>query len=165
MRWSAGRQLASALAAAKKARCSIVVAKLDRLSRDVAFIAGLMASRVPFIAAELGADADPFMLHLYAALAEKERRMISARTKDALQAAKARGVKLGRHGAEQLSVQNKAAALERARHLAPLFADMKVRGLSSRAIALELTTLGVATPSGGRWHPQTVMRALHRAQL
>ena len=69
-------QLASALATAKRARCSIVVAKLDRLSRDVAFIAGLMASRVPFIAAELGCDADPFMLHLYAALAEKERRMI-----------------------------------------------------------------------------------------
>ena len=120
-------QLAAALAAAKKARCSIIVAKLDRLSRDVAFIAGLMASRVPFIAAELGADADPFMLHLYAALAEKERRMISARTKDALQAAKARGVKLGRHGAEHLSVQNKAAALERAMSLAPLLADMKLR--------------------------------------
>ena len=85
-------RLGAALAAAKRARCSIVVAKLDRLSRDVAFISGLMASRVPFIAAELGADADPFMLHLYAALAEKERRMISARTKDALRAAKARGV-------------------------------------------------------------------------
>ena len=143
-------QLAAALAAAKKARCFIVVAKLDRLSRDVAFIAGLMATRVPFIAADLGADADPFMLHLYAALAEKERRMISARTKDALQAAKARGVKLGRYGAEHLSVQNKAAALERAKSLAPLLANMKVRGLSSRAISAELTTLGVATPSGGR---------------
>ena len=142
-----------------------VAAKLDRLSRDVAFIAGLMASRVPFIAAELGADADPFMLHLYAALAEKERRMISARTKDALQAAKARGVKLGRYGAEHLSVLNKANAQERARSLAPLLADMKVRGLSSRAIALELTTLDIATPSGGRWHPQTVMRALSRADL
>ena len=89
--------------------------------------------------------------------------MISARTKDALQAAKARGVKLGRYGAEQLSVLNKANAQERARGLAPLLADMKVRGLSSRAIALELTTLGVVTPSGGRWHPQTVLRALDRA--
>lgn len=158
-------QLAAALAAAKRTRCSIVVAKLDRLSRDVAFIAGLMAQKVPFIAAELGADADPFMLHLYAALAEKERRMISARTKDALQAAKARGVKLGRHGAEHLSVQNKAAAQERARNLTPLLADMKVRGMSSRAIAVELTTLGIATPSGGRWHPQTVLRALSRAAL
>lgn len=66
-------QLAAALARAKTLRCPVVVAKLDRLSRDVAFIANLMAQRVPFIVAELGVDADPFMLHLYAALAEKER--------------------------------------------------------------------------------------------
>ena len=77
-------QLAAALAAAKAGKCCVVVAKLDRLSRDVAFVAGLMAQRVPFIVAELGRDADPFMLHLYAALAEKERRMISGRTKAAL---------------------------------------------------------------------------------
>jgi len=64
-------QLAAALAAAKGSKCSVVVAKLDRLSRDVAFVSGLMAQRVPFIVAELGRDADPFMLHLYAALAEK----------------------------------------------------------------------------------------------
>ncbi|WP_353830583.1 recombinase family protein [Mesorhizobium sp.] len=67
-------QLTAALALARQFKCPVIVAKLDRLSRDVAFIAGL---RVPFIVAELGADADPFMLHLYAALAEKERRMIS----------------------------------------------------------------------------------------
>ena len=84
-------QLAAALAAAKVAKCSVVVAKLDRLSRDVAFVAGLMAQRVPFIVAELGRDADPFMLHLYAALAEKERRLISERTKAALSAKKAAG--------------------------------------------------------------------------
>jgi DNA invertase Pin-like site-specific DNA recombinase len=64
-------------------KCAVIVAKLDRLSRDVAFISGLMAQRVPFIVAELGADADPYMLHLYAALAEKERRLISERTKAA----------------------------------------------------------------------------------
>jgi DNA invertase Pin-like site-specific DNA recombinase len=74
-------QLAVALAAARAAKCSVVVAKLDRLSRDVAFVSGLMAQRVPFVVAELGADADPFMLHLYAALAEKERRLIAERTK------------------------------------------------------------------------------------
>jgi DNA invertase Pin-like site-specific DNA recombinase len=74
----------------------LVVAKLDRLSRDVAFVSGLMAQRVPFIVAELGRDADPFMLHLYAALAEKERRLISERTtKAALRAKKAAGAKLG----------------------------------------------------------------------
>src|SRR4030088_20267 len=88
-------QLAAALAAPKASKCSVVVAKLDRLSRDVAFVAGLMAQRVPFIVAELGRDADPFMLHLFAALAEKERRLISERTRAALQAKKAAGAKLG----------------------------------------------------------------------
>src|SRR5947199_2434742 len=88
-------QLAAALKRAKAERCPVVVAKLDRLSRDVAFVSGLMAQRVPFVVAELGPDVDPFMLHVYAALAEKERAMISARTKDALAAAKARGVRLG----------------------------------------------------------------------
>ena len=88
-------QLAAALAEARRKRCSIGVAKLDRLSRDVHFISGLMAHRVPFVVAELGADVDPFILHLFAALAEKERAMISTRTKAALKAAKARGVKLG----------------------------------------------------------------------
>src|SRR3954467_10526714 len=88
-------QLAAGLAAARLAKCPVVVAKLDRLSRDVAFVAGLIAQRVPFIVAELGADADPFMLHLYAALAEKERRLISERTRLALAAKKATGARLG----------------------------------------------------------------------
>ena len=73
-------QLAAALATARKRKSEVLVAKLDRLSRDVAFISELMARRVPFIVAELGADADPFMLHLYAALAEKERNLIADRT-------------------------------------------------------------------------------------
>src|SRR4051794_30688101 len=88
-------QLAAALAAARSAKWPVVVSKLDRLSRDVAFISGLMAQRVPFIVTELGRDADPFMLHLYAALAEKERRLISERTKAALAARKAKGGRLG----------------------------------------------------------------------
>jgi DNA invertase Pin-like site-specific DNA recombinase len=88
-------KLSVALASARQAGVPIVVAKLDRLSRDVAFIAGLMSQGVPFIVTELGADADPFMLHIYAALAEKERKLISMRTKAALAAAKARGTKLG----------------------------------------------------------------------
>src|SRR3954469_25935122 len=88
-------ELSAALVQARKAKCPVLVAKLDRLSRDVHFILGLMAHRVPFIVAELGPDADPFMLHLYAALAEKERALISARTKAALAAKKAQGVKLG----------------------------------------------------------------------
>ena len=88
-------QLAAALAKARKLKCAVLVAKLDRLSRDVHFISGLMAHKVPFIVAELGADCDPFTLHLYAALAEKERALISHRTREALKAAKARGVVLG----------------------------------------------------------------------
>src|SRR5262249_29752547 len=81
-------QLKAALVEAKRRKCSIVVAKLDRLSRDVEFISGLMSRRVPFIVAALGRDVDPFMLHIYAALAEQERRMISQRTKAALAEAK-----------------------------------------------------------------------------
>jgi DNA invertase Pin-like site-specific DNA recombinase len=83
------------LAEARRRQCPIVVAKLDRLSRDVAFVSGLMAPKVPFIVAELGPDVDAFMLHIYVATAEKERRNISIRTKQALAAAKARGVQVG----------------------------------------------------------------------
>jgi DNA invertase Pin-like site-specific DNA recombinase len=89
-------QLAAALKAAKRLKASILVAKLDRLSRDVHFISGLMSQRVPFIVAALGRDVEPFMLHVYAAVAEKERALISERTKAALAAAKARGVRLGK---------------------------------------------------------------------
>jgi DNA invertase Pin-like site-specific DNA recombinase len=88
-------QLAAALVAARTAKCSVLVSKLDRLSRDVAFVSGLMAQRVPFIVAELGRDADPFMLHLYAALAEKERSLIAERTKAALASKRAGGARLG----------------------------------------------------------------------
>jgi DNA invertase Pin-like site-specific DNA recombinase len=87
-------QLAAALAIARKVKCPVLVAKLDSLSCNVAFIAGLMAQRVAFIVAELGADADPFMLHLYAALAEKEQRQISERTRAALDARKERAQSL-----------------------------------------------------------------------
>lgn len=96
-----------------KAKAPIVVAKLDRLSRDVHFISGLMKHKVAFIVADLGADTDPFMLHLYAALAEKERRMISQRTKDALAAAKANGKQLG--GLRDHGRELQQAAIERAK--------------------------------------------------
>src|SRR5262245_43080761 len=88
-------KLAAALAQARKHGGAVVVAKLDRLSRDVHFISGLMAQRVPFLVAELGVDVDPFILHLFAALAEKEREMIAERTRVGLRAAKERGVRLG----------------------------------------------------------------------
>jgi DNA invertase Pin-like site-specific DNA recombinase len=79
-------QLAAAIKAAKKAGGPVIVSKLERLSRDVHFISGLMAHKVPFIVTELGSDVDPFVLHLFAALAQKERSLISARTKEGLKA-------------------------------------------------------------------------------
>jgi DNA invertase Pin-like site-specific DNA recombinase len=87
--------LQQALANAKVLGCPIVVSKLDRLSRDVHFISGLMKEQVEFICCDLGRQADPFLLHIYASLAQKEREMISIRTKQAMAAAKARGVVLG----------------------------------------------------------------------
>lgn len=88
-------QLKSAIEVARSGGYPIVVSKLDRLSRDVYFISGLMAQKVPFIVCELGRDTDPFLLHLFAALAEKERKLISDRTKAALGVLKERGVALG----------------------------------------------------------------------
>jgi DNA invertase Pin-like site-specific DNA recombinase len=89
-------QLRAALEASQAAGAPVLVSKLDRLSRDVHFISGLMVHKAPFIVAELGLNTDPFTLHLWAALAEKERNLISQRTKAALAALKARGVILGR---------------------------------------------------------------------
>ena len=144
---------------AAKHKAPIIVAKLDRLSRDVHFISGLMTHRTPFIVAELGADTDPFMLHIYAALAEKERRMISERTKAGLAAARAKGVKLG--GINAKSIEIRDAARKRAEELAPIFADLA--DLSLLALAAELNRRGIATPSGGKWYAQTVKRV--RARL
>ncbi len=156
-------ELAAALAEAKRRKCPVLVAKLDRLSRDVAFIAGLMAQRVPFIVAELGPDADPFMLHIYAALAEKERRLISARTKAALAAARDRGTRLGRNGAERLAPAYRAEAVERAQALAPVVAEVRAGGASSlRAIAAGLNMRGIATAQGKPWSAMQVKRVLER---
>ena len=154
-------QLAAAIQAARKARCPVVVSKLDRLSRDVHFISGLMRERVPFIVTELGADTDPFMLHIYAALAEKERRLISERTKASLAAAKARGVKLG--GANMQSELAANEARERAKQLRPLFGELA--DLSARKIADELNRRGIDTPNGKKWHAATVIRVRERLGL
>jgi DNA invertase Pin-like site-specific DNA recombinase len=152
-------QLAAALAAAKKAACPVIVAKLDRLSRDVAFIAGLMAQRVPFIVTELGANADPFMLHIYAALAEQERRMISARTKAALSAARDRGVTLGNQAQANANAHE---ALIFALTLRPVLQPFLNLGMSSRNIADTLNSRGVKTREGGLWQSATVLRLIKR---
>jgi DNA invertase Pin-like site-specific DNA recombinase len=161
-------QLAAALAAARKQRCSVAVAKLDRLSRDVHFISGLMAHRVPFVVAELGADVDPFILHLFAALAEKERALISTRTRAALQAAKERGVKLGGpklRQARKLAVEALQEAADRhAANVLPIIRAVQKAGARTlREIAEALNARGVPTPRGGRWHATSVRNVLARA--
>jgi DNA invertase Pin-like site-specific DNA recombinase len=159
--------LAAALAEARKAKGAVIVAKLDRLSRDVVFVAGLMAQRVPFVVAELGADADPFMLHLFAALAEKERAMISARTKAALAAAKERGVKLGNPSLAVARVKAEesraAGADEFARTVAPVIRAIQGEGVTTlRGIARELVARKVETRRGGAWTPVQVTDLLKR---
>jgi DNA invertase Pin-like site-specific DNA recombinase len=161
-------QLAAALAEARRKRCSIGVAKLDRLSRDVHFISGLMAHRVPFVVAELGSDVDPFILHLFAALAEKERAMISVRTKAALAAAKARGVKLGGPKlaqARKVALETIGAAADNhAANALPIIREIRKAGATTlREIANALNARGVATARGGKWYAMTVRNVLTRA--
>ena len=161
-------KLAEALTQARKAKAAVVVAKLDRLSRDVHFISGLMAQRVPFIVAELGADADPFMLHIYAALAEKERALISERTRTALAQRKALGASLGnRTNLADASAKgadaNRAAADAFAANVLPIVRQIEASGMKGhRAIAAALNARGVRTARGGDWHATTVRNLLSR---
>lgn len=152
-------ELNAAIEQARKAKAPVLVAKLDRLSRDVHYISGLMKHRVPFIVAELGPDTDPFLLHIYAALAEKERALISRRTKDALAAAKARGVKLG--GYRHDGSTSRTEALERAEALRPVLQELA--GLSHNATAKALNERGITTAQGKTWTPMQVSRV--RARL
>jgi DNA invertase Pin-like site-specific DNA recombinase len=165
-------QLAAALAEARRKRCSIGVAKLDRLSRDVHFISGLMTHKVPFVVAELGSDVDPFILNLFAALAEKERALIGVRTKAALAAVKARGVVLGnpklaeaRQAAHKAAAAaNEAAAEQRAANVLPIIRQIKRAGARTlREIADALNARGVQTARGGQWYATTVSNVLARA--
>ena len=161
-------QLKAALAAAKKLRCQVGVAKLDRLSRDVHFISGLMAHKVPFVVAELGSDVDPFVLHLFAALAEKERSLISTRTRQALSAAKARGVTLGNprlHEARRNAVEAVKAEADRyAANVLPIIREAQKAGASTlRQIAEALNARGIPTARGGHWYAQSVANVLERA--
>jgi len=161
-------QLAAALNEARRQRCYVGVAKLDRLSRDVHFISGLMAHRVPFVVAELGPDVDPFILHLFAALAQKERAMISARTKAALAAAKARGVTLGSpelpKARKNAVTTIKALADQHAANVVPIIREIRRAGATSlHQIADALNARGITTPRGGQWYASSVRNVLERA--
>jgi DNA invertase Pin-like site-specific DNA recombinase len=149
-------KLAEALAACKKHRARLVIAKLDRLSRNVAFIATLMDGKVDFICCDFP-SANRLTLHILAAVAEHEREMIAKRTKDGLAAAKAKGVVLGNR---ELAATNKAAAAERANALAPVLAEYQ--GMSARQTAAKLNANNVATPTGAPWSAKTVLRVRER---
>ena len=160
-------QLKAALAAAKRLKCPVAVAKLDRLSRDVHFVSGLMAHRVPFVVAELGADVDPFVLHLFAALAEKERSLIATRTRQALAAAKARGVLLGSpklsKARESAVASIRAGADQHAANVLPIIREAQKAGATTlRALADALNARGISTARGGSWHAMSVKNVLDR---
>ncbi len=160
--------LAEAIRQARKHNCSILVAKLDRLSRNVAFISRLMEEKVPFIVSELGLDVDSFQLHLWSALAEKERMLISERTKAALQAAKKRSVKLGNQkNLNEAQQMGRAAQTQKAdmfaRTISPTIDEIRFAGINTLSgIAPALNARGVSTARGGRWAATTVGNVLAR---
>jgi DNA invertase Pin-like site-specific DNA recombinase len=152
---------AETLRKAKKLRAPIVVAKLDRLSRDVAFIATLMSKKIDFVTAD-DPTKSPFMLHIKAAVAEEERRLISLRTREALAAAKERGVVLGN---QKQADANKAAAAARDAGLIDILTEIGWEQ-PYKDIAEQLTERRVPTPRGGdTWNAMTVMRMLKRLGL
>lgn len=162
-------ELAKALALCKRKKATLLIAKLDRLSRDAHFLLGLQKSGVPFVAADMP-FADSFTVGVLALVAQKEREMISARTKDALKAAKARGVRLGCPDAIRTAAMAREAKIERAKNraanLAPIIRDImsKGGGMSLGAVAMVLEARGVKTPRGGlRWQAVQVQRVLAMA--
>jgi DNA invertase Pin-like site-specific DNA recombinase len=145
----------------------ILVSKLDRLSRDVAVISGLMSRNVKFLVAELGIDVDPFALHIYAALAEKERRMIGQRTSAALQRKMVSGWKAGNPDLvkhlPKSNATNAAKADEFAKSVMPAIRRMVDAGMSRLAIANEMNANGMPTARGGAWTSASVGNVLKRA--
>lgn len=162
-------QLAAALALCRKEKCKLVVAKLDRLSRNVRFLATLMESRVEFVAVD-NPHATKLTIHILAAVAEHEREMISQRTKDALAAVKARGTKLGNPRLRETTgtlgaEKNRAKAQAFADNVLPIIHKIERQGAHSlRQIAAELTARKIKTPGGGdEWNPVTVSKIKRRA--
>ena len=168
-------KLRQALARCRKAGATLLIAKLDRLARNVHFISGLMESGVPFVAADMP-NATPFMLHIHAAVAEEEARAISKRTKAALAAAKARGVKLGGDRGyrpvtppdAKAAAEARTRAADHAAHaLAGVIEDVRTSlggAASLHAIAKGLTERGISTPRGGAWTATAVRRVLGRLE-
>ena len=153
-------QLRAALAYAKKHRATLIIAKLDRLARNVHFISGLLEQRTPIVAADMP-DADITMIQIYAVMAEREARVIGERTRAALAVAKARGVVLGANG-KVLAAAHKVEAAARVAPLTGRLLALRAEGLSLRKMADRLNSDAVPAPTSGSWHAATVQRALQR---
>jgi len=156
-------QLAAALAAAKKAKATLIIAKLDRLSRNSHFIGGIMNSGVEFLAVD-NPHANRLTIQILAAVAEDEALRISERTKAALAAAKARGTKLGTNGAK-LAKKNKRDANAFARALKDDLQRCIDKGMTRADIAAHFNATGKPTARGGRWHQTTVQNLAARLKL
>lgn len=165
-------ELEKALAEAKRAGAVLVIAKLDRLARNVAFIATLIERKIEIAACDMP-EANRVFLHIMAAMAEHEAQAISDRTKAALAAAKARGQALGwsipgrqdeqREAARKGAARNAEKADTYAANVLPLIEALQGQGLSLRGIAAELNARHVRTARGGDWHAATVRNVLARA--
>jgi len=157
-------ELDKAIALAKRTGAELLVAKLDRLSRKVSFIATLMDDKALKIRVASMPNADSFQLHIYAALAEQERNFISLRTKQALAVAKERGVKLGglRDKTMQRNAAVKANADNRAERIREIIVPMREAGKTLRQIADALNAANVQTARGGAWGPSGVKNTLDR---
>ncbi len=155
-------KLAEALAMCKRHKATLVIAKLDRLARNVHFVSGLIESGVEFVAADMP-HANKTMIQIHAVMSEHERDQISERTKVALAAAKARGVKLGNPQNLVQNVEERQAAADAfANKLRGLVDGMKARGMSQRGMVDELNSLGVKTARGGEWGLVQFQRVLKR---
>ncbi len=157
-------QLRAALAECKRKGATLLIAKLDRLARNVHFVSGLIETGIDFVAADMP-QANKVMIQMHAVMSEWERDQISARTKAALAVAKARGVILGRAGTLNLKPnieERRRQADNYAKRIGPIIDEMRRRGLSQRSIMCELNELGITTPRGSQWSLMQVQRTISR---
>ena len=152
---------------ARTGRASIVVMKLDRLSRDVHHITGLMKSGIPFVTCEFGKDVDPFMLHIWASVAEQQRHYISERTRIGLKSAASKGVQLGNPQWEKTIDKawsaNRSKADLFAQEMMPIIEEIQSTGVQSyTGISKALNLRGIRTATGKSWYPATVRNIINR---
>jgi DNA invertase Pin-like site-specific DNA recombinase len=157
------KELWKAINHAKRSDAKLLIAKLDRFSRKVSFIASIMEQGIGLVVAEMP-NATDFQLHIFAALAQEERRLISERTRNALAEAKKRGVQLGKNG-KVLAERNRKAADERAEKLRPVITPMVQQGFSLSKIARRLNEMEIQTLRGGRYYAEQVRSLCNRLSL